>query len=101
MATCKKCGLPIIWAQEGGRWTPSDPDGGEHWGTCKQQSFEAMKVTGVKFSNRQGSGIRFGGKDHCLARTGTTTPRTDFRLVDCGCNATIPPWIDCEHTLHA
>jgi hypothetical protein len=46
MSNCKKCGLTIIWAiNQNGHYEPKDPDGGEHWGTCKSYRNRGQVVT--------------------------------------------------------
>jgi hypothetical protein len=36
MVRCDKCGLDIAFKRVKGKWWPTNPDGSEHWDSCKQ-----------------------------------------------------------------
>lgn len=54
---CKKCGLPLAFKWQYGKWWPIDLDGNDHWRLCKktrkamksqQTPTDEMKCRGIK-----------------------------------------------------
>lgn len=50
-AKCSKCGLPVSWAEIGGKWSLNNPDGAEHWDLCKQTIRKGDKAEAKLFGH--------------------------------------------------
>ena len=74
MATCKKCGSPIVWIKTTRGWIPHNADDGAiHFEFCKKKL----------------------PADAPMMIRGKTITGENFSEVNCNC---CPPWEVCEHS---
>lgn len=84
MSKCEKCGLPLKFIQKLYKgilkWTPVNPDGSDHWDTCKTVQRKAMGL------------IRSDGSVDMAKLEALSPPRRTgrrVRFIYCG---EVPPW---------
>lgn len=78
---CDKCGLPISFKRlPNGRWSPTNPDGTDHWDKCKEVQRKAWGLINP-------DGTVNWAKLHSMGRKATTGPTVGWFY--CG---DVPPW---------
>ena len=95
MATCKLCGDPIKFSKVGKVWNVSNPDGSEHWDTCKAKQFEFVKENGAFFEDGYVKGYRMPDGQVVYTQQGTRIVG-DLYKPSGDCAECCAPWEVCS-----
>jgi hypothetical protein len=94
MAKCKNCGNPIKFTKNGASWLITNPDGSEHWGTCKAAQFELIKESGEFFEDGYVKGYRMSDGTIYKTQTGKRVVGKNYNPSG-DCAECCVPWEVC------
>jgi hypothetical protein len=97
MSTCKKCGGPVDWNQKNGRWHCYNAGTAiEHWDTCSDRRFAAIKASGKFFEEGATKGYRTMLKKSGVQYTQQSSGVIKAKRAIVPCNDCVLPWEVCD-----